>query len=122
MPRQMLIILTTGAEDRGNRATLAFAMGVSALISGVETTIYMTMSGTIWSRRRSVESVHIQGFEALSVYVDQFAEAGGTVLVCSPCNDFYCSMAQEAPMMEGAKLAGLAKVVDTAMDASVVTL
>ncbi|MBK7579565.1 MAG: hypothetical protein IPI67_05085 [Myxococcales bacterium] len=68
MSDKMLIILTTGPEDRGNRATLAFAMGVSALISGVDTTIYLTMGGAFWSRPSGVGKVHIEGFEPLRVH------------------------------------------------------
>ena len=118
----LLIILTTGAEDRGNRATLAFAMGVSALISGVEATIYMTVSGAFWSRQSAVKTAHIAGFEPLSVYVNQFIEAGGRILVCSPCNEFYCSIAKDSPLLPKAEISGLTHVVDVALQSSVVTL
>ena len=122
MANKMLLIVTTGPEDRGNRATLAFSMGVAALISGVEADIYLTMGGAFWSRRESITSVQIDGFEPLEVYVDQFVEAGGRILVCSPCHDFYCSIAGKPGVMEGAQLVGLTHVVDLALEASVVTL
>ena len=118
----LLVILTTGAEDRGNRATLAFAMGVSALISGVPATIYMTISGAFWSRESAIKSAHIAGFEPLGVYVDQFIEAGGKIYVCSPCNEFYCSISKDSPLLPTAELAGLTHIVDVALEASVVTL
>ena len=92
MSDKMLIILATGPEDRGNRATLAFAMGVSAIISGVDTTVYLTMGGAFWSRSKSVGKVHIDGFEPLSDYVGQFTEGGGKLMLCSPCNEFYLSL------------------------------
>jgi len=119
---KLLIILTTGTEDRGNRATLAFSMGVSALISGVDTTIYMTMGGTFWSRSSSLGKVHIDGFEPLKVYVDQFVEAGGKIQVCSPCDSFYCSIARDSPLLPNAELVGLTHIVDLLMDSHVVTL
>ncbi len=122
MANKMLIILTTGPEDRGNSATLAFAMGVTALISGVPATIYMTMGGTFWSRVNATKGVHIDGFEPLEVYVEQFNDAGGGILVCSPCNEFYCSIATDSPMIDGAQLCGLTHVVDVALDSTVVTL
>ena len=106
MANRLLIILTTGAEDRGNRATLAFAMGVASLISGVETTIFMTMGGAFWSRDASCEQVRIDGFDPLSVYVEQYREAGGRVLVCSPCNEFFCSVGRGFALMPGAELHG----------------
>ncbi|MBT3217885.1 MAG: hypothetical protein HN348_02230 [Proteobacteria bacterium] len=121
MGDKMLIILTTGTEDRGNRATLAFSMGVAAQISGVETTIYMTMGGTVWSHGQAINKVHIDGFDSLATYIDQFVDLGGQMLVCSPCYDFYCSIAQ-APLREGAELSGLTTVVDLALSGSVVTL
>lgn len=119
---KMLIILTTGPEDRGNRATLAFATGMSSVISGVDTTIYLTMGGTFWSRQRSADTVRIEGFDPLSVYVKQFVEAGGTLMVCSPCNEFYCSIAPGTALIDGAELCGLATIVDLALDASVISL
>ena len=123
MPQdRLLIIVTTGPEDRGNRATLAFAMGVSSLISGVDTSVYLTMGGTFWSRQGSERGVHIDGFEPLADYRDQFMEGGGKVMVCSPCNEFYCSIASDKPLIAGAEICGLAHIVDFALEGSVVTL
>jgi predicted peroxiredoxin len=119
---KLLIILTTGLEDRGNRATLAFCMGVSAAISNIDTTIFMTMGGTVWARATAHEKVRIDGFEPLKVYVDRFCESGGKILVCSPCDAFYCSIAPASNLIAGAELAGLTHVVDLVMNASVVTL
>lgn len=119
---RLMIILTTGPEDRGSRATLAFSMGVAALVSGVETTIFMTMSGTFWSRQNSCSRVHINGFDPLADYIEQFDELGGAILVCSPCHDFYCANAGDSELLPGAQLAGLTHVVDQVMSASSVTL
>jgi predicted peroxiredoxin len=120
--QKLMIILTTGPEDRGNRATLAFAMGVSSLVSGVDTTIFMTMGGTFWSRKAACNKVHIDGFDSLAEHIDQFAELGGKVLVCSPCHEFYCSVAKDTQLLPGAELAGLTHVVDQVLSASVVSL
>ncbi len=122
MANKLLVILTTGSEDRGNRATLAYSMGVASLISGVEATIYLTMGGTVWSRQGAIDLVHIKGFEPLTTYSEQFVEMGGRVLVCSPCNEFHCAIGASEPLINGAELAGLTHVVDLALDASVVTL
>jgi predicted peroxiredoxin len=119
---KLMIILTTGPEDRGNRATLALSMGVAALVSGVETTIFMTMSGTFWSRENACAKVHINGFDPLDNYVRQFHELGGTILVCSPCHEFYCAIASGSDLLPGAELAGLTHIVDQVMSASTVTL
>jgi uncharacterized protein len=117
----LLIILTTGSADRGSRATIAFAMGVAGLISGVPVTMFLTVEGAFWSRRSAIASAHVAGFEPLQVYVDQFREAGGTLLVCSPCNDYYCSIGKESPLLEGAALAGLTAIVDVSLRSSVLS-
>lgn len=122
MKNKMLIVLTTGPEDRGNRATLAFSMGAAALISNVETTIYLTMSGTFWSRWKASETVHIEGFEPLKVYIKQFVDNGGKLLVCSPCSSFYCSIADGSSLIETAQLCGLTHIVSVALNATTITL
>lgn len=119
---KLLIMLTTGPEDRGSRATLAFSMGVSALISGVDVSLYLTMGGTFWSRERAHAGVHIAGFEPLAAYVEQFAEAGGQLLVCSPCDAFFCAIAGDGGLTPGAERCGLGHIVDLALDSAVVTL
>lgn len=120
---RLLIILTTGPEDRGNRATLAFSMGVAAAISGVDVTVYTTMGGTVWSRRRAIAAVHIGGFDPLPEYVAQYVEAGGKICVCSPCDEFYCAVADgRDDLVEGAELCGLTHIVDLALGAAVVSL
>ena len=92
-------------------------MGVVAQISGVETTIYMTMGGTFWSKTQAISQVHVGGFDPLNEYVEQFTQAGGKVQVCSPCHDFYCSIStEESSLIEGAELCGLSHIVDMAMD------
>jgi predicted peroxiredoxin len=121
-PSRMLIILTTGPEDRGSRATLAFSMGTAALISGVEVSIYLTMGGTFWSREGSERAVHIPGFDPLATYIQQFTEASGKLLVCSPCDAFYCAIAKEERLRAGAERCGLAHIVDLALGSTTVTM
>jgi predicted peroxiredoxin len=120
--KKMLIILTSGPEDRGNRATLAFSMGVTALFTGVETTLYMTMGGTFWSRKSSIERVRIDGFEPLKEYVEQYRELGGKIVVCSPCDEFYWPIDLAGERLDGSELVGLTYVVDVALDAAVISL
>ena len=54
-----LIILTTGKQDRGTRATLAFSWGRAALAMGQEVTMYLTMDGTVWAMRGSVREKYL---------------------------------------------------------------
>ena len=109
-----LITLTTGKTDRGTRATLAFAWGCAALAMGQSTTMYLTMEGTMWAVRGAAKGVEVGGFEPLELYITQFLELGGELLVCAPCSEYYCSFDRDATpgtMIEEARLSGLATVV-----------
>ncbi|MBM4372318.1 MAG: hypothetical protein FJ098_11730, partial [Deltaproteobacteria bacterium] len=57
-----LIVLTTGKQDRGTRATLAFSWGCAALAMGQQAAIYLTMDGTIWAASAATKGVSVAGF------------------------------------------------------------
>jgi predicted peroxiredoxin len=42
-----MIVLTTGKQDRGTRATLAFCWGCTALALGQRVSMFLTMEGTV---------------------------------------------------------------------------
>lgn len=112
-----LIVLTTGKQDRGTRATLAFSWACSALALGKETTAYMTMDGTVWAMRKAADGVQVAGFEPLANYLETFFSLGGKLLVCAPCTEYYCVVpggGEPGSLIEGAELAGLATVVAAA--------
>jgi len=109
-----LITLTTGKQDRGTRATLAFAWGCAALAMGQKVTLYLTMDGTVWGTKGSMKGVQVGGFEPLEDYLEQFLTLGGELLVCAPCSEYYCSFDRGAlptTMIEESNLTGLATIV-----------
>ncbi len=119
---KLMIILTTGPEDRGNRATLAFAMGVSSLdLRCRHYRLHDDGRHFLVATDRLQQGAHRRLRPAVD-HIEQFAELGGKVLVCSPCHEFYCSVAKDAQLLPGAELAGLTHVVDQVLSASVVTL
>ena len=112
-----LIVLTTGKQDRGARATLAFSWACSALALGKKTALFLTMDGTVWALDGAASGVQVQGFEPLDNYIETFRSLGGQILVCAPCSEYYCSLPRRGarvPLTEGAELAGLATVVAAA--------
>ena len=112
-----LIVLTTGKQDRGARATLAFSWACSALALGKRAAMFLTMDGTVWGIEGSAAAVQVQGFEPLGNYIETFRGLGGAVLVCAPCTEYYCAFTRDGkpmPLIEGAELAGLATVVAAA--------
>jgi len=108
-----MVVLTTGKQDRGTRATLAFSWACAALAMGKTAAVYLTMDGTVWSSRNAGRNVQVQGFEPISEYMEQFFALGGRLLVCAPCSEFYCSMENlpKESLFEEVELVGLATVV-----------
>jgi uncharacterized protein involved in oxidation of intracellular sulfur len=109
-----LITLTTGKQDRGTRATLAFSWGCASLAMGKQVSIFLTMEGTIWATKGACKGVEVGGFEPLTAYVDQFCALGGELLVCAPCSEYYCSVdgvELHGKIVPEAELTGLATIV-----------
>ncbi|MDJ0763430.1 MAG: DsrE family protein [Myxococcota bacterium] len=121
----VVVILTTGKQDRGARATLAFGWACTALAMGQSVTIFMTMEGTIWALKDATKDVKVEGFEPLDEYLSQFIDLGGELLACAPCSEYYCSFDPTLVrnnLHPNVQLAGLSTVVSKAIsNASVVT-
>ncbi len=113
MSQQALIVLTSGKQDRGTRATLAFSWGCTALAMGQTVTLFMTMEGTVWALRGATRNVAVGGFEPLQEYIEQFLALGGELLLCAPCSEYYCSFERDPgdSLIPDVKLAGLATIV-----------
>ena len=113
-PFDTVIVLTTGKQDRGTRATLAFSWGCAALAMGQRVALYLTMDGTIWASRGAMKDVAVAGFEPLQNYQQQFVSLGGQLLVCSPCSEYYCDFQRDecpSTLVDEATLVGLATIV-----------
>jgi len=112
-----MVVLTTGKQDRGARATLAFSWACSALALGKKTAIFLTMDGTVWSLQGFADGVQVDGFEPLSCYVESFLSMGGKMFVCAPCTEYYCGQTsgnRSERFVEEAQIAGLTTVVSSA--------
>jgi len=108
-----IIVLTTGKQDRGAKATLALSWGCAALALGKSVSLFFTMEGTVWALAGAMKGVAVGGFEPLANYLDQYLDLGGEILVCSPCSDYYCSWSPEelpARLIPQAKLTGLTTI------------
>ncbi len=112
----LMIVLTTGKQDRGTRATLALSWGCTALAMGQKVTLFLTMDGAVWAMRGSTTGVKVLGFEPLEDYLEQFVLLGGTLLLCAPCAEYYCSFDVEGSVEPGVELVGLATVVSQIKD------
>jgi predicted peroxiredoxin len=110
----VVVVLTTGKQDRGTRATLAFAWACTALAMGRPVSMYLTMDGTLWAMKGTMKGLQVEGFEPLHQYLEQFLILGGELLVCAPCSEYYCSFDKEkigTNLIPEAKLVGLTTIV-----------
>lgn len=80
------VILASGPEDGGKRATLAMAAACTAQSMDLNTIVFLIGDGAHWAYDGRAEAVHAPGFPALADLMDSFFESGGEVLLCSACD------------------------------------
>ena len=124
-PKKMLIILTEGKADNGRKATLAFAMGLSAVAMDVEVSIFLTSDGAVWGYDQSAYGVSVPGFQPLNDMIEQYIETGGQLKLCSTCH-LTCGAGdpRKGPSVEKlacVEITGMASIIELAIDASTIT-
>ena len=106
----------THAEDNTDKATVGFVVANAAVGSGKETLVFLSVEGVRLSQKGFADSIHEQGFAPLKELMDNFAKAGGTMYVCSPC--FKKRALDENNLVAGAVVVGGAKLVEFLSDGS----
>lgn len=119
-----VIILATGIEDQGKRATLAFSTACSALAIDMQTHIFLVGDGSHWAYQGHAEPIHLTDFPRLIELMKAYLELGGKIYLCSAC-DQVCS----APLANGDRhirrseieLRGLVSILDFAAGGTTIT-
>src|SRR3954463_16166214 len=75
------VILASGAEDGGKRATLALSAACSAQAMGLSPTLFLVGDGVPWVWEGGAEGVHAPWFPPLSDLMETFIECGGQVFL-----------------------------------------
>jgi uncharacterized protein len=109
MARTFCVSLTRATEDP-DRATVAFVIANAAVGSDQETTMFLSTEGVQLAVQGAADGVHEDGFLPLKDLIAAFAEAGGTIWVCSPC--FKKRGLDETKLVPGAKIVGGALLVE----------
>jgi uncharacterized protein involved in oxidation of intracellular sulfur len=80
-----LVIIATHAEESPDKATIPFVMGSTALAMDVDVSIILQVTGVYLALKGYADHVHAAGFPPLLELQETFFEAGGKLMVCSPC-------------------------------------
>lgn len=80
----IMIHNTNGNEDV-ERASLAFVLGNTALSSGQDTSILLSINGVYIPTNGYTEGLQAEGFPPLKELLDNFVSNGGKLLVCGAC-------------------------------------
>lgn len=109
MPGKFVVSISCAKNDT-DKATVGFVIANAAVASDKETVVFLSIEGTRLSQKGYAEDIHEEGFAPLRELMANFAAAGGTIYVCSPC--FKKRGLDEDNLVAGAKIVGGAKLVE----------
>jgi predicted peroxiredoxin len=81
---KVVINLATGLEDP-ERVTVAFLVGGAAAQGGRQVTMFLTKEAVRLATADVARGIACDGCPALETLVEQYASAGGRMLVCPVC-------------------------------------
>lgn len=106
----------THAKDNTDKATVGFVVANAAVGSGKETLVFLSVEAVRLAQKGYANDMHEEGFGPLRELMENFAKAGGTMYVCSPC--FKKRKLDENNLVAGASIVGGAKLVEFLSDGS----
>ena len=109
MAGKFCVSLTNSKNDT-DKATVGFVVANAAVGSDQETMVFLSTEGVRLAVEGYADDIHEDGFAPLKELMTNFVEAGGTVLVCSPC--FKKRGLDENNLVKGATIVGGAKLVE----------
>lgn len=104
-----ILVSLASSHDNTDRATVGFVVAVAAAASGQDTTVFLSADGAWLGKKGEADKIHEDGFAPLADLMTGFVEAGGKIIVCSPCAKKR-GITQD-DLVEGSVIAGGAAVV-----------
>jgi uncharacterized protein len=109
MAKRFCVSLTR-AKDDTDKATVGFVVANAAVGCEQETMVFLSTEGVRLAMKGFADDIHEEGFAPLAQLIANFVEAGGKILVCSPC--FKKRNLDETNLIAGATIVGGAKLVE----------
>jgi predicted peroxiredoxin len=100
---KVVINLATGLED-AERTTVAFLVGGAAVERGKQVTMFLTKEAVRLAVPGYAEAVACDGCPPLAKLVEQYADGGGSLLVCPIC--FAARKLDDGELVANARLGG----------------
>jgi predicted peroxiredoxin len=105
-----VMINNSCGKDNVERASLAIVVGKTALSSGQEAAVLLTIEGVRIATKGYADGLQAEGFDPLSKLVRDFIDAGGQMWVCGACAK--PRKIGEADLVPGARIVGAASAVE----------
>jgi predicted peroxiredoxin len=109
MSNKVVINLATGLED-AERVTVAFLVGAAAAAKGKPVAMFLSKEAVRLGLPGHADAVACDGCPPLARLFEQYAEAGGELLVCPIC--FNSRKLQAGQLVANARLAGATPLWD----------
>jgi predicted peroxiredoxin len=109
MGNKVVINLATGMED-AERVMIAFLVGDAAAAKGKQVAMFLTKEAIRLALPGHADAVACEGCPPVAKLFEQYAEAGGELLVCPIC--FNARKLDEGQLVANARLAGATPLWD----------
>lgn len=80
-----VMVHNTHGKDHVERASLAFVVGNTAIASGQEATVLLTIEGVWVGTTGYADGLQAEGFAPLRELIAKFVNGGGRIWVCGAC-------------------------------------
>jgi len=105
-----VMVHNTHGKDHVEAASLAFVVGNTALASGQEATVLLTIEGVWVATTGYADGLQAEGFAPLRELIAKFVDGGGRIWVCSACSK--PRGITEQALIAGAQIIGAATAVE----------
>ena len=105
-----VMINNTCGKEAVDRASLAFVVAKTALSSGQEATVLLTIEGVRVATKGYADGLQAEGFEPLGKLVQDYIQGGGKLWVCGSCAK--PRKISETELIPGAKIIGAVTAIE----------